>query len=89
MDPGTFKGDASSAIKGMETPEKTPLSLDQASFTITEALGLKVPKEAAREELIKNGLLTEATIGTIQDKENLTNGDTYMMIKDIKQVLKP
>ncbi|MDT2193706.1 hypothetical protein [Paenibacillus larvae] len=73
----------------METPEKTPLSLDQASFTITEALGLKVPKEAAREELIKNGLLTEATIGTIQDKENLTNGDTYMMIKDIKQVLKP
>lgn len=89
MDPGTFKGDASAAIKGMEGPEKTPLTLDQASFTLTEALGLNVPQEAAREELIKRGFLTEATISGIQDKGHLTNGDTYMMIKDIKQTVKP
>lgn len=89
MKKDAFEGNESEAIKGMNTPEKTPLTLTQAAYTITSALGLSVPKEEAQAELEKQGMLTKESLDTIQDKENLTNGDAYMLIKDLKHALIP
>lgn len=83
-----FSGDAGSAIQKMEEPEKTPLTLAQAAYTITQALGLPSSKGEAQSELEERGMLTKETLATIKDKKNLTYGDSYMLIKDLKNGLK-
>lgn len=83
-----FSGDAGSAIQKMEEPEKTPLTLAQATYTITQALGLPSSKGEAQSELEERGMLTKETLATIKDKKNLTYGDSYMLIKDLKNGLK-
>lgn len=84
-----FEGSEKDALEGIKTPEKTPLTLAQAAYTITSALGLPASKEEAQAELEKKGMLTKETLDSIKDKENLTNGDAYMLIKDLKHVLNP
>ena len=36
----------------------------------------------AQAALESGGLLSKATLGTIANKENLSDGDVYMMLKD-------
>ncbi len=85
-----FKGDPGAAIADFkDTADKTPLTLQQACYTVTQALGMKVPLEAAQTELLQKGLLQQSTIDLISDKNSLTNGESYMMIKDLKEALKP
>lgn len=88
MKKDAFKGDASGAIKGITDPAKKPLTLEQASYTITQAVGIVATPAAAMEQLISKGLLKQQTVSQIADKQKLTNGDTYMMIKDLKDGLK-
>lgn len=80
--PNSFKGDASAAIAGMEEAAKQPLTLEQACYTIAKAVELDVPKEQAQSELIDKGLLKQSTIDMIKDQGQLTNGETFMMLKD-------
>ncbi|MNI05643.1 dihydrolipoamide dehydrogenase [compost metagenome] len=89
MKPALFLGDASAANKGLdaEAAKKTALTLEQASYIITQALGTKVPAAEAQAELLSKGLLTQATVESIANKQSLSNGDTYMMLKDLKQGL--
>jgi len=82
--PEAFAGDPSAAIAGMEAPDKTALTLQQACYTLTSALGYKVQAGEAQAELARRGLLSEATLQTIADRQSLTNGDTYMLIRDLK-----
>ncbi|MDT2194442.1 hypothetical protein [Paenibacillus larvae] len=60
----------------------------QATYTITQALGLPSSKGEAQSELEERGMLTKETLATIKDKKNLTYGDSYMLIKDLKNGLK-
>lgn len=84
MKPEAFKGNAYSAIANVEKPLRVPLTLEQACYTLTQALGLAVPAVQARDELLRQNLLTQATLNLIADKQKLTNGDAYTMIKDLK-----
>ncbi|MBD0381738.1 FAD-dependent oxidoreductase [Paenibacillus sedimenti] len=84
MKPDAFKGDASAAIAKMDNSDKIPLTLEQACYTIVQALGMKVDATQAQDELIRNKLLTDASLSLIADKQKLTNADTFMLIKDLK-----
>lgn len=83
-----FPGDANTAMKNIEEPEKSALTLSQAAYTITQALGLPASKENAQSELEKRGLLSKETLSTIEDKKSLTHGDVYMLIHNLKNGLK-
>nr|WP_309491797.1 FAD-dependent oxidoreductase [Paenibacillus sp. CGMCC 1.16610] len=84
MKPDAFKGDVSQAIAKMENADKIPLSLEQATYTITQALGLTATSKEAQAKLIENKLLTDASLKLIADNQKLTNGDIYLLIKDLK-----
>ncbi|OPH48540.1 hypothetical protein BC351_08725 [Paenibacillus ferrarius] len=84
MKPEAYKGDAAKAIDKLENADKLPLSLEQASYTITQALGIAASPNEAQAKLIEGKLLTDATLKLIADKQKLTNGDTFLMIKDLK-----
>ncbi|WP_261807933.1 FAD-dependent oxidoreductase [Paenibacillus sp. N3.4] len=84
MKPDAFKGDPTAAIAKMDNSDKAALTLEQAAYTITQALGLKTAAAEAPAELTKANLLTDASLKLIADKMKLTNADTYMMIKDLK-----
>jgi len=81
-----IKGDPSKAVKGdLKEAAKLPLTLEQASYTIALGLGVQVnsPSEA-QAALIKAGIVKEATFTAVKDTNNLTNGEMFMMLKDIK-----
>lgn len=77
-----FTGNPSEALKGMEDPDKKQLSLQQASFTLVKAIGLNATLEEAQAELQAKGIISKATVDSIADKQNLTNGDAFMLLRD-------
>lgn len=77
-----FSHSADAAVGGIEEPAKQPLTLEQAAYTIALSLEEGAQKEGALERLKSNGTLLDATLATIKDPNNLTNGDVYMLIKD-------
>lgn len=84
MKPDAWGGDVNQAIANLQNADKIPLTLEQASYTITQALGLKATSTEAQSKLVENKLLTETTLKLIVDKQKLTNADTYLLIKDLK-----
>ena len=82
--PSAFKGDAAAAIAKINNPKKTALTLEQACFTITEAIGFPSSPSEAESVLLKQNLLTKPSLDLIANKQSLTNGDTYMLMKDLK-----
>ncbi|NQX69502.1 FAD-dependent oxidoreductase [Paenibacillus alba] len=87
MKPEAYKGDAAKAIDKLDNADKLPLTLEQASYTVTQALGIAASLNEAQAKLIEGNLLTDATLKLIADKQKLTNGDTFLMIKDLKMGL--
>jgi len=92
IQPSAFVGDASAALKSLrdagKDTKKEPVSLGQAAYTIALALGYKTTPEQAPALLQQRGFLSAETLKLIDDKEKLTNGDTYMLIKDLHDGLK-
>lgn len=76
-------GDASAAVAGIQQPDKQALTLEQAAFTEAKALGWNVTAAQAVQELQARGYLKKATVDGIADKQKLSNGDTYMMVRDL------
>lgn len=87
--PQSFKGTSSNAIAGMDADKaKTdPLTLQQAAYTIARATGLTLKPEQAEAELLAKRLLKEETLKLIADKGKLTNGESYLLIKDVLENL--
>lgn len=82
-----WRQDPMTALQNIEKPEESALTLDQASYIITQALGLPTTPDHARTELEKTGLLSKETEDTIQNKGKLTVGDMYMLLKDLKNIM--
>jgi len=80
-------GDPSGVVAGIQDAAKQPLTLDQAAWTIAKTAGLDVQTAQAAKELLAKGMLKQATIDGIADKQKLNNGDTYMMIRDLVESL--
>jgi hypothetical protein len=81
-----FGGNPLGAIEAMADPAKQPLTLDQAACTIAWAAGLEVEAGEAKAELLRRQWLRESTLRTIRDPSQLTNGDAYMLIRDVTEL---
>jgi hypothetical protein len=76
-------GDPTPAVAGMQDPGKQPLTLQQAAWMIALTAGYDVKADQAVDMLQANGLLRKETVEGIADPSKLSNGDTYMMIRDL------
>jgi hypothetical protein len=86
--PNGFQGDAKPATAKLDdSAKKGALSLDQAAYTITLALGSNASAGNALGELTQKGLISQASVNLIGNKQSLSNGDTFMLIKDVKEAL--
>ncbi|MBP1997087.1 FAD-dependent oxidoreductase [Paenibacillus eucommiae] len=85
MHPTFFEGDIAAALQNVTEPAKTPLTLQQASFTFAKALDVDTTIEEAQAKLQEKGFLSKATIDGIKNKQKLTNGDAFMMLKDMAE----
>ncbi|WP_438444275.1 FAD-dependent oxidoreductase [Gorillibacterium sp. sgz5001074] len=85
----SFKGDATNAIAGMteEQAKTSPLTLQQAAYSMARASGLTVKPEQAEQELTAKRLLKPETVKLIANKQSLTNGEAYLLIKDLTEGL--
>jgi hypothetical protein len=83
--PEAFPGSPSAANVGFtkEGAGALPVSLDQLCFTIVKAMNLQISLQNSQAELVKQKLLTQATIDLIANKDALTNGEVYMVLKDL------
>jgi len=81
--PESFKGGPVDAVAGLADPAKTPLSLDQAAYTIALSAGLAAKPEQALAELQAKGWVSEETLSLVKDRAKLTNGDAFMLIRDV------
>ncbi|MDQ6423371.1 FAD-dependent oxidoreductase [Paenibacillus sp. LHD-117] len=82
--PNVFANPATPAIKDLSEADSTsiPLTLDQAAYTLVLAVeGEAVPAKAL--DVLMNGLVKAETLNTIKDRNKLTNGDVYMLLKDV------
>jgi hypothetical protein len=86
--PGSLSGSNANVVAGFPTPEKQPLTLDAAAQIVAATLKVSVPANQAAAELEKRGIITNAAIQKISNKQSLTNGETYMLVKDIAAFLK-
>lgn len=84
--PKAFDGNPLGAIDSMADPAKQPLTLDLAAYTIAWAAGLEVEAEEAKAELLRRKWLRESTLQMIRDPDKLTNGDAYMLIRDVTEL---
>ncbi|GAB2672598.1 FAD-dependent oxidoreductase [Paenibacillus thermoaerophilus] len=82
-----FKGDPNAALKSVETPDKAPLTLDQATYTILTTVGVQTTRENAAKELESRGWIKPESKALIQKPESLTNGQVFMLIRDIVEAV--
>lgn len=82
-----FKGDPAASIAGMSDAAKRQLTLPQACFTAAKAAGLNVAMDKAEQELVSKNLLSAKTIEQIADRQKLTNGEAYLILKDVLEGL--
>lgn len=81
--PDFFFGDPNEAIKGVSNPTKTPLTLEQAIKTIAYTIDVKKANELTLEEMLNRNWIKQETIDGITDQSKLTNGDAFMIIRDV------
>jgi hypothetical protein len=86
--PGVMAGSAAAIIAKATEPAKQPLSLDLAAQMIASLLKLDATPANALNGLQTKGLLSKQTVDGIAKKQELTNGDTYMLINDVYKYLK-
>lgn len=83
--PERFENDPMDAIRGQKEPREQPLSLNQAAYIILTAANKNTTEALALAELLKLGWLDKATIEGIEDEEQLTNGEVFMLIRDVAE----
>lgn len=76
-------GDPAASLAGMPEPAKQSLTLSQTAWTMVKTLGYNVTVEQAEKTLLERGVWQQETVNNIADKQKLTNGDTYMLIRDL------
>ncbi|WP_159881197.1 FAD-dependent oxidoreductase [Paenibacillus puerhi] len=86
--PEALPGAPSSAIAKGADAKTLPVTLDTAAYMLALLLKQDATPETAVEVLQSKGWLTKASVDSIGNKQELTNGDTYMLIKDVYQVLR-
>lgn len=85
----SFQGTPSNAVAGMsEDDAKTiPLTFEQAAYTMARSVGLMLEPAEAEQQLLDKRLIQPETLELISDRAQLTNGEAYLLVKDILEGL--
>ncbi|TDF97680.1 FAD-dependent oxidoreductase [Paenibacillus piri] len=86
--PSVLAGSAATVIAGVKEANKLPLSLETAAQMTASILKISVTQGKAADELLAKGILSKAALDSIANKQELSNGDTYMIINDVYKQLK-
>ncbi len=86
--PQLIIGHPNNAIHGMTDAGKQPLTLELAAYVIARALNWQETKAEALGELQKQGRLKASTLARITDRQALTNGEVFMLVKDLLDSLR-
>lgn len=86
--PETLSGSPSAALVKGTDPKNLPVSIEQAAYMIALMLKLEATRDNAAEALKSKGFLKPETVEAIANKQELTNGDTYLMIRDVYNAVK-
>ncbi len=86
--PEEMAGNPGEALAKGTDPKTLAVTLDQAAHMIALLLKVETAPEQALQTLQSKGLLNAATLDGIANKQELTNGDTYMLMKDVYNALK-
>lgn len=81
--PAYFKGNPIKAAPkkaGQET-----LSLDEVAYGVCVMAGLDTTPEKALSQLLKRGWVTSQVVNDIENRRMMTNGDTFMLIRDMTE----
>lgn len=81
-----FKGNPFAALAGISNPEKQPITLKQAAYTIAQTAGIPATPDNALEQIKKRKWLRDTTVSSILDPGRLTNGDCFMLIRDVVEL---
>ncbi|MFH5182276.1 FAD-dependent oxidoreductase [Paenibacillus sp. TAB 01] len=81
--PASMQGSAAAVIANVKDAAKQPLTLDQAAQLGAALLKVDAPQGTALQVLQAQGVLSKATVDGISNKQELTNGDTYMIVRDV------
>lgn len=87
--PLALPGDPNSAVSNIQKPQKKALTLPEAAYILENVSGTpaSTPK-AALQDLENHGYIAKSTINGIQDKNNLTDGNMFMLLHDMLQAKK-
>ncbi|MFB8372521.1 FAD-dependent oxidoreductase [Paenibacillus taichungensis] len=86
MFPTLYTGSADKVVVSMKNASALPLTLDQAAYMLCLAMGVteaETTPELALTQLQKQNFLSEETLAGIANKNELTNGEAYMLIRDV------
>lgn len=64
---------------------KEALGLDLAAYMIAQAADLAADRQTALQALAERGWIRGETIANLTDRERLTNGDAFMLVRDLVQ----
>lgn len=65
--------------------KEAPLPWEDAAYFIAQVAGAPVDKAKASEWLVSKGWISQKTIAGFDDKNKLTNGDTFMVLRDLAE----
>jgi hypothetical protein len=82
--PETFARALTSEFIGGSSSDGS-LDLDQAAYTIALAAGISDDKKAALQALADRGWIRKETIDGLADRDRLTNGDTFTIVRDVME----
>lgn len=81
--PDFFHGDSSVAINGVVDADKQLLTLEQTVKTIANAMDNEKASSLTLDEFLDNGWLKQETVNQITDQTAMTNGEFFMVLRDI------
>jgi len=80
-----FQGNPTASVEDIDTADKLPLTLDQAAYTILTSAGHSTERNNASAQLLELGWVKQGTYDYITNKDSLTNGDAFMLIRDLAE----
>lgn len=87
--PEAFAHSATPSIQDIpkDQASKMPLTLEQAAYSILTAVDGEAVPAKALDVMMAQGYVRTETLDIIKDRSKLSNGDVYMLIKDVVDAL--
>ncbi|WP_162309250.1 FAD-dependent oxidoreductase [Cohnella abietis] len=72
-----------SVLKIPDLNPHDPITLERAAYIIALSTGIETKPETALQDLLKHSWVSKDTVKGIKDPAKLTNGDSFMIIRDV------